>query len=537
MIGQARDLLDRLAESARWRLWLLFALMLGSAVAETVGLLSIIPLVGAALEGRAFTTLRIVDLSLGQALLLFLGAMGLRIGLGWWRDRLGASIAARFEAELGGRVARALADAPFSEFAARGRGDVQSLLGFDTPRAAAATDQLLALGVNLALLVVAGAVAALLAPLFTLVILGVGFVLVLLSIPRWRRARRDGATIAALHVRQDEMAQRLFGAIKAAKAQGSGPRLATAYRQRLLEMADREQGLLHYQATGRALILIASAILAALVVLVGTRLLGMNVVTLGATILLYARLVQPAQALHRIIDTLAALLPSFERIAPLLDAPSSPAPAPRVSWQQLSARQLVLAHDEPLFDPIDAAISPGEWIAIVGPSGIGKTTLIDAYAGLHPPSSGSLEVDGAPLASRSDWPRHIAYVVQSDLVYHDTIAANLDPEGAHDRSHLNRILDCVGLERGLDDHVVELGSGLSGGERQRLLLGRALCRGPGLLLLDEALGALDTAAAEAIIAAIRQQFPDLAVIMVTHRDALARCCDRSINLGKSPDAS
>ncbi|WP_265527983.1 ABC transporter ATP-binding protein [Sphingomicrobium marinum] len=537
MIGQARALLSRLAVSAGWRLWLLLTLMLASAAAETIGILSIVPLVGAALEAGSFPVLGAIGLSLEQALLLFLGAMGLRIGLGWWRDRLSASIGARFEAELGARVARSLVDAPFADFAVRGRGDIQSLLGFDTPRAAAAADQLLALGVTLALLLVAGAAAAWLAPVFTLAVLVGVALLVLLSVPRWRRARANGQAIAALHVEQDEMAQRLFGAIKAAKAQASGTYLANAYRQRLLAMAAREQRLLHYQADGRALVLLVSAIVAAGLVLVGTRVLGMDIVTLGASLILYARLAQPAQALHRIIDTLSALLPSFARIRPLLATVPSSAPTERGSWQQLSARRLVLAHEDPLFDPVDIDVAPGEWVAITGPSGIGKTTLVDAFAGLQMPSEGAIEIDGGRLSARADWPLHIAYVVQSDLVYHDTIAANLDPEGKLDAATLQRICDCVGLDHSLDAQVVELGSGLSGGERQRLLIGRALCRRPTLLLLDEALGALDDDAARTLVERIRMEFPDIAAVLVTHRMSLANQCDRRIALGKSTETT
>lgn len=537
MTGLARALFSRLAAATGWRLWLLFALMLVSAAAETIGLLSIIPLVGAALEGGTFPVFGSIGLSLEQALLLFLGAMGLRIGLGWWRDRMSASIGARFEAEVGARVARSLTDAPFAEFARRGRGDVQSLLGFDTPRAAAAADQLLALGVALALLLVAGAAALLVAPVFTLAVLVGVALLVLLSIPRWRRARATGEAIAALHVEQDEMAQRLFGAIKAAKAQASGVYLADAYRQRLLAMAARERELLHFQADGRALVLIVSAIVAACLVLVGTRVLGMNIVTLGASLLLYARLAQPAQALHRIIDTLSALLPSFARIQPLLDRVISSAPSERSPWQRLTARSLVLAHDEPLFDPIDVDMAPGQWVAITGPSGIGKTTLVDALAGIHSPTAGNIEIDGARLAERRDWPLHIAYVVQSDLIYHDTIAANLDPEGKLESASLQSICDCVGLDHPLDAKVFELGKGLSGGERQRLLIGRALCRQPSLLLLDEALGALDDHAAQALVKRVRSAFPEIAAVLVTHRATLDNLCDRRIVLGKHPDTT
>lgn len=533
MTQMARALAARLAREAGGRFWLLLSLMLVGAAAETVGLLSIVPLITAALDESGATVFGPIRLSLEGALLLFLGAMGLRIGLSWWRDRLAASVHTSFEAATGARVARSIAQEPFGTLAQRGRGDIQSLLGFDVPRAGAAAEQLMALATAVALILVAGLAAMMLAPAFALAIAFAAGIVLILSLPRWRRAHDDGEALTLLHAQQDEMAQRLYGAIKAAKAQGTGATLANAYRERLLALATRERDIQRRQATNRALVLVVSAILAVILVLIGARFLGMDAVALGAALLIYARLVQPAQAVHRIIDTLSSLLPSFARIAPLLEPQTAVDPAARRGWSSIAARRLAVAHDKPLFDAIDFTLTPGQWIAISGESGIGKTTLIDTMARLYRHSCGNLEIDDHALEQRDDWPQHLAYVGQSDLLYHASVRENVDPEGKASDAFVRELLQLVELELSPDSKAIEIGSGLSGGERQRLLIARALCRKPSLLLMDEGFAALDIDAATALITRIRATFPALAAMVVTHRAAICAMCDAHLHLGKS----
>ncbi|WP_260483206.1 ABC transporter ATP-binding protein [Sphingomicrobium flavum] len=533
MIGRLARLLHDVSGA---RLWLLFALMLAGALAETIGLLSLLPLLflalGGADDGQWAQWLSASGLrpTLEVVLAIFLAAFALRIALGLARDRLAAQLEAQVEASIGERAAWGLAALPFAEVAIRGRGDMQSLLSFDIPRAGAAASLLVGLASQLALLLVATAAAMLLSPLLTLVGFGAGLLILAIAAPRWIGSQRAGERITALHSEQDAMAQGMFGALKAAKAQGSGDALARSYGARLAAVTKAQAGLEMRQATNRAIIFALSAITIAAMILLGARGLDLELATLGTLLLLFARLIAPVQAMQRMADQLFGLLPAFARALPLLEALAQTSPAPAQPFARLEAEGLALAHDgDTLFEHVHFALAPGEWLAICGASGAGKTGLIDMIAGLQEPNAGSIRVDGE--APGPHWAAGLAYVPQADLILHDSIAANLSIGSSPDEAEMRAMLALVELDRPLDMRLSELGGALSGGERQRLLIARALCRQPHLLLLDESLSALDPAAAAAMIARLRAALPEMAAILITHHDALAQSCDYRVTLG------
>ncbi|MGE0237799.1 MAG: ABC transporter ATP-binding protein [Parvibaculaceae bacterium] len=162
-----------------------------------------------------------------------------------------------------------------------------------------------------------------------------------------------------------------------------------------------------------------------------------------------------------------------------------------------------------------------------GPSGAGKTTLIDLLIGLHTPDKGSITVDGVPLADidLKQWRRSIGYVPQELSLLHTTIRDNLtlgDPD--IDEAAIMEALDQAGardfitaMPKGLDTEVGVMGLRLSGGQRQRIALARALVSKPRLLILDEVTSALDPETEREIcekIVALREQYTTVAI---THR--------------------
>jgi ATP-binding cassette subfamily C protein len=181
-------------------------------------------------------------------------------------------------------------------------------------------------------------------------------------------------------------------------------------------------------------------------------------------------------------------------------------------------------------------IPAGGWTTLVGPSGAGKTTLVDLITALLRPQAGEIRIDDVPLADidRRAWRRMIGYVPQETLLLNDTILVNvtlgdpgLSPSDAETALRAAGAWDFVAaLPRRMDTAVGERGTRLSGGQRQRLAIARALVHGPTLLILDEATSALDTESEAGICVTLQALRGAVTILAVTHRPALVQAADR-----------
>jgi len=188
---------------------------------------------------------------------------------------------------------------------------------------------------------------------------------------------------------------------------------------------------------------------------------------------------------------------------------------------------------------INLTIPKGAHVAFVGPTGSGKSTLIDLLMGLLAPTSGQILIDGKPLEPRDTpgWRRSVGYVPQDLFLYDATIAENIafgharqDLDEARVRAvaaiaNATEFIERPGTQ-GFDTLVGERGVRLSGGQRQRLALARALHDQPNLLVLDEATSALDGKTEKAVVANLGAADEQLTVVSITHRLATIRHYDR-----------
>jgi ATP-binding cassette subfamily B protein len=313
-----------------------------------------------------------------------------------------------------------------------------------------------------------------------------------------------------------------------------------------------------------ASMMMVPALATALVYGVGGHLAVSGALTVGtvlalATLLL--RLLGPLQGLSNVrIDVMTALV-SFERVFEVLDLPSLvqekpdavavPAGASRLVFDKVAftyprADDISLASLEavartesrptgPVLNDISFVAEPGRMVALVGPSGAGKTTITNLVARLYDVSSGAvrvgdLDVRDVTLQSLED---SVGYVTQDAHMFHDTMRANLlyarpdaDEQQVWDALRAAQIEPLVrSLPDGLDTVVGDRGYRLSGGERQRLAIARLLLKAPPIVVLDEATAHLDSESEAAVQRALDAALEGRTSLVIAHRLSTVRDAD------------
>jgi putative ABC transport system ATP-binding protein len=191
--------------------------------------------------------------------------------------------------------------------------------------------------------------------------------------------------------------------------------------------------------------------------------------------------------------------------------------------------------DTPVLQDVGLSLAAGEFVALVGSSGVGKSTLLNCIAALERPDRGTITVDGVRIESLDDaaaahWRRrHLGFVFQAfHLLPHLSVAENVELPlrllGRPDAARVAELLDAVGLD-GLGARAP---AQLSGGQLQRVAIARAVVHRPALILADEPTGHLDPASAQRVLALLRAQVElgGSACLLVTPAESAARVADR-----------
>ena len=199
--------------------------------------------------------------------------------------------------------------------------------------------------------------------------------------------------------------------------------------------------------------------------------------------------------------------------------------------------------DQPAVKNVSLTIEPGDVVALVGPSGAGKTSIIDLMLGIIEPDEGSVLVNGLePLDAISTWPGAIAYMPQDVMIANGTIRENVmlgyTPDKKYEKKVLSalkvaQLIDFVNeLPDGLEQQMGDRGTRISGGQRQRLGIARAVFNTPRLLVLDEATSALDGITESQISDAVQKLGDEVTVVMIAHRLSTVLAANKVIYMNK-----
>jgi ATP-binding cassette subfamily B multidrug efflux pump len=215
-----------------------------------------------------------------------------------------------------------------------------------------------------------------------------------------------------------------------------------------------------------------------------------------------------------------------------------------VKEKLLEVRNFSLVREDgsPLVHLPQLNIKPGDRIGITGEVGSGKTLFLESLAGLRWNYQGVLLYKGQPVQEipRAFLGKKIGHVAQKPFLFATSIRENVTLDYQLDDQELWHYLELAGIGEdirqmpdGLDTPLGEWGINLSGGQKQRLTLARALARRPEILLLDDALSAVDTQTEERILRGFEENFKQTAILWVAHRRSTLRHCDQLLEFGKS----
>ena len=359
--------------------------------------------------------------------------------------------------------------------------------------------------------------------------------------------------------RRFERIQAMFSDISAkAQENFSGARLVRAFAQEDAEIAAFEQANIEYIGRSMHLVRLMAMLWPSLELVLGlglmiTLLVGghevvahrISVGDFAAFNVYMVQLIWPMIAIGWVVNLFQRGTASVVRIDELLkeqpvivDADNLP-PQPAVLRGDIEFRNLSFTYSTggpEILHNVSLSIPAGTSLAIVGPTGSGKSTLVSLVPRLHDAPDGMVLIDGTPVRQHSleQLRQNIGFVPQETFLFSDTLAQNVAfgrPDATYeqivDAARVAHIAtEILEFPRGFDTLVGERGITLSGGQKQRTAIARAVLRDPRILILDDALASVDTYTEEQILSGLRKVMEGRTTLLISHRISTARNADQ-----------
>ena len=538
-----------------WRFPALIAWTALVGISEGVAVVLLLPLlsrVGIAAAGDQGAANRLVDKSLALvgakstvailAVVIVVATiqMVLSSALNWWTVGLGRHYQARRQLE----IFRAFMRAKWSFIADKKAGEMTNAIITECERLGRAFTISLTLLGSLVVAIIYVALSVLIAWQVTVGLVVFALVAALAMSYLYKKSYALGGSLAPLNVELQSALNEQFAGAKFIKASAGGDRAAALIEPLLdkLERANADASAM--PGTVRNVLEFIGLIGLAIILVLAGEGMGVAAGNVVIVIALFGRLFPRLTAVQSQLYSLNANVHAIEAINKLQSAAEAEAErqdsAKEPLWidqpAALAVRNLQVRFGERVvLDQVNLTLPIPGMLAIVGRSGAGKSTLVHSLLGLVEPTVGSIRLGSYELASAplGAWRRTIGYVPQETILFHASIKDNLtlanpgasefEIQTAARRANALEFIDL--LPEGFDTIIGDQGVRLSGGQRQRLGVARALLINPALLIMDEAMSALDPQTEADLLRTLEELRKQMGVLLVAHRLAAARAAD------------
>jgi subfamily B ATP-binding cassette protein MsbA len=479
------------------------------------------------------------EVALRNVVLVLLAAIVLKNIAAYGASLGGVVIQENIVRDLRVRLFRHLQTLPLAFFQRTKGGQLLSRIVNDTDQVKTAVSAALAsLFQNLVVIAVYVAILFGLSPRLTVLALVLTPALLFIIRPVVARLRRRSRELAAERGELTSHVGEMIGSVKLARAYTAEEREAARFQHLAERYRKRVVRAQRFSSLTSPVSEVFAGIVTVLILWVGTKLVLAGSSALGpeqliAFLAVALRLLQPLKSVANYPAVMAGAVAAADRVYEILDLPPDegdrPGETAATFRDRIEYRGVSFAYepDTAVLRDLDLDVRRGQIVAIVGPSGAGKTTLVDLLPRFYEPTRGEILMDGVPIRryTRASLRRLMGIVPQETILLNDTVFANV----AYGRADFT--LDQVRaaataanadefiarLPDGYDTVLGERGTRLSGGQRQRIAIARALLRDPPILILDEATSALDTESERLVQEAIDRLLRHRTVFVIAHR--------------------